>query len=59
VAFIQRWGEEQALAPEVAATLLYYLTKPLGSRVRERCRIQSEKKAQELGLKLELPQDYQ
>jgi hypothetical protein len=28
-------------------------------RVRERLRIQSAKKAQELGLKLELPQDYQ
>ncbi len=59
VAFIQHWGETQALAPEVAATLLYYLTKPKGSRVRERLKIQSEKRALELGLKLELPLDYQ
>jgi hypothetical protein len=59
VAFIQRWGEEQALAPEVAATLLYYLTKPKGSRVRELFRAEAEKKVQQLGLRLELPQDYQ
>jgi hypothetical protein len=59
VAFIQHWGEEQALAPEVAASLLYYLTKPKGSRVRDLYRGASEKKVQQLGLSLELPLDYQ
>ncbi|MFC6669406.1 hypothetical protein [Marinobacterium aestuariivivens] len=59
VAFIQRWGDEQGLAPEVAASLLYYLTKPKGSKVRERFRAHAQQEAKEKGLDLELPEDYQ
>ncbi|GGO83040.1 hypothetical protein GCM10011348_25840 [Marinobacterium nitratireducens] len=59
VAFIERWGEEQGLAPEVAASLLYYLTKPRGSKTRERFRAHARQEAQDKGLDVELPEDYQ
>ncbi len=57
VDFIQRWGEEQEIAPEVAAKLLYFLTKPKGSATRRRFREIAQKDADQLGVTL--PEDYQ
>jgi hypothetical protein len=56
MAFIQRWGEEQGLAPEVAAKLLYFMTKPKGSATRERFRHLAQEDADKLGISL--PDDY-
>lgn len=55
--FIQRWGDEQELPPEVAAKLLYYLTKPKGSAARRRFFEIATQEAKALGLTL--PEDYQ
>lgn len=52
MAFIQRWGEEQGLAPEVAAKLLYFMTKPKGSVTRERFRHLAQEDADKLGISL-------
>ncbi|WP_228050796.1 replication protein P [Pontibacterium sinense] len=57
VDFIQRWGEEQELEPQVAAKLLYYLTKPKGSTTRARFQQIAQQDADQLGI--QLPQDYQ
>ena len=59
VEFIQRWGEESGVTPEQASTLLFYMTKPEGSGIRERFRQVSEQRAKEWGLDIELPQSYQ
>lgn len=59
VAFIQRWGEENQLTPEQASTLLFYLTKPAGTDVRERFRQASQQRAESWGLEIQLPDDYQ
>ena len=59
VAFIQRWGEEQELSPEQASTLLFYLTKPAGTAIRERFRQASQQRAESWGLNVQLPDDYQ
>jgi len=56
--FIQAWGEAQQVAPEQAATLLYYLSKPKGSPVRAHFRQQAETRMQAWGLALSLPDDY-
>ncbi|KAA0874972.1 replication protein P [Nitrincola tapanii] len=53
--FIQAFAQTHGLADDVAASLLYYLTKPLGSRVRERLHQQAQTQAEALGLKLLLP----
>ncbi len=57
-AFIQRWGEENPVTPEQAATLLYYLQKPRGSSVRLHFKAQAEKRLKDWGLQLDLPEDY-
>lgn len=54
--FIKRWGEEQGITPEQAATLLYYLEKPKGSPVREHFKRQAQQRAQAWGLELVLPE---
>jgi hypothetical protein len=59
VAFMQSWGEEQNLSPEKASTLLFYLTKPAGTEVRERFRQASQQRAESWGLSVKLPDDYQ
>lgn len=51
-AFIQQWGEQHQLAPEVASKWLFYLTKPKGSQVRERFRKQAQEQATEQGITL-------
>lgn len=57
VAFIQSWGEAQQLEPEVAAKLLYFLTKPKGSDTRRRFQAIAQQEADQLGVRL--PDDYQ
>tara|TARA_R110002167_G_scaffold29645_9_gene98884 strand:- start:56 stop:721 length:666 start_codon:yes stop_codon:yes gene_type:complete len=55
--FVQRWGEQQRITPQQAATLLYYLEKPKGSSVRAHFKQHSETRASQWGLVLELPDD--
>lgn len=55
--FIQSWGEEQGLKPEVASKWLFYLTKPKGSKVRKRFQNQAQQEARVMGITL--PDDYQ
>ncbi len=55
--FIQRWGEEHQLRPEVASKWLYYLTKPKGTQIRQRFRQQAQVEASAMGI--QLPDDYQ
>lgn len=59
VEFIRRWGKENDLSPEQASTLLFYMTKPEGSQIRERFRQASAQRAENWGLNLELPLKYQ
>ena len=54
--FIQSWGEEHNLKPEVASKWLFYLTKPKGSQVRARFQKQAQVEANAMGIKL--PDDY-
>lgn len=54
--FIQRWGEEHKLKPEVASKWLFYLTKTKGTKVRERFRAQAQIEANAMGITL--PDDY-
>lgn len=54
--FIQRWGEENNLAPEVASKWLFYLTKPKGTQVRKRFQQQAQSEADKQGI--QLPDDY-
>lgn len=53
--FIQAWGKAQGVTEPQAATLLYYLSKPAGSPVREHFRRQAEAQMQQWGLQLTLP----
>lgn len=54
--FIQSWGEEHNLKPEIASKWLFYLTKPKGSQVRARFQKQAQIEASASGI--ELPDDY-
>ncbi len=54
-AFIQHWSKQQTLSEEQASSLLYYLTKPVGSKARAVYRKKSEEKLKELGLDVQLP----
>lgn len=56
-AFIQSWGAEHQLKPEVASKWLFYLTKPKGSKVRERFKARAQVDANAMGITL--PDDYQ
>lgn len=55
-AFIRDWSESQSITQEQASSLLYYLTKPKGTRVRAGLKKQSMEKAARLGI-TELPDD--
>lgn len=55
--FIQSWGEENNLKPEVASKWLFYLTKPKGSEVRKRFQKLAQVEANAMGI--QLPDDYQ
>jgi len=59
VEFMRCWGEENSLKPEQASTLLFYMTKPEGSAIRERFRQASIQRAESWGLNIDLPLDYQ
>ncbi|MFW1677910.1 replication protein P [Pontibacter sp. JAM-7] len=54
--FIQTWGEQHGIAPEIASKWLFYLTKPKGSQVRARYRQQAQKQADQQGITL--PDDF-
>ena len=56
--FIIAWGKEQGVAPEQAATLLYYLSKPKNSPVRAHFRQQAQARMEHWGLALPLPDDF-
>jgi hypothetical protein len=53
--FIKQWSQAQSLSEEQASSLLYYLTKPEGSRARERYRIKSVEKLKSMALDIPLP----
>ncbi|WP_244894282.1 replication protein P [Neptunomonas antarctica] len=53
--FIQRWSQSQSVSEEQAASLLYYLTKPEGSRTRATYKKKAEQKVREAGLDIQLP----
>lgn len=53
--FMVHWSEAQQLPREQACALLYYLTKPEGSRVRNLYRERAEQKLKQLGLEVALP----
>jgi hypothetical protein len=54
-AFIQHWAKQQTLSEELASSLLYYLTKPEGSKARALYRKKSEEKLKSLELSIKLP----
>jgi hypothetical protein len=56
-AFIQSWGDEHNLKPEIASKWLFYLTKPKGTMVRKRFQQQAQVEANAMGITL--PDDYQ
>ncbi|WP_249263595.1 replication protein P [Neptunomonas phycophila] len=53
-AFIKQWSESQSITQEQASSLLYYLTKPEGTRVRASLKKQAMEQAARLGID-ELP----
>ena len=55
--FIQSWGEEHKLKPEIASKWLFYLTKPKGTNVRARFKALAQVDASSMGITL--PEDYQ
>lgn len=52
---VKAFGDSNNISQEVAASLLYYLTKPEGSRSRANYRYKSQQKADDLGLNVKLP----
>lgn len=58
-AFINEWSADQGVTPEQAATLLFYLTKPRHSPVRAHFKAHAQQQAEDWGLAVELPEDYQ
>ena len=54
--FIQQWAKDHQLSPEVGSSLLYYMTKPEGSKTRANFRTKSQQRITEMALTLELPQ---
>ena len=54
--FIAQWSQQQGIPEEQAASLLYYLTKPEGSRTRARLKAKAEEKAAALGIAVPLPE---
>lgn len=52
---IDSWAEDNGIAQELACSLLYYTTKPRGSKARANFRAKSQEKLQQLGLSAQLP----
>lgn len=55
-AFIKQWSQSQSVSEEKASSLLYYLTKPEGSRARASYKKKAEQKIQDEGLDVTLPE---
>jgi hypothetical protein len=55
--FIQRFTAAHELEPEEGATLLFYLTLPRGSRIRKRLQEQSQRKLDQRGAGITLPDE--
>ncbi|MET3998611.1 replication protein P [Marinobacterium sp. MBR-109] len=55
--FIQRFTAEHDLEPEEGATLLYYLTLPRGSKIRQRMQQQSQQKLDQRAAGITLPDE--
>jgi hypothetical protein len=54
-AFIEQWALSHDLSPEMGSSLLYYMTKPKGSRVRGNFKAKSQRKLNDMHLTFELP----
>lgn len=54
-AFIKHWSQAQSIPEEQAASLLYYLTKPEGSKARQRYRAKAQEKVRIQNLDIVLP----
>jgi hypothetical protein len=55
-AFIKQWSQSQSVSEEKASSLLYYLTKPEGSRARASYKKKAEQKIQDESLDVTLPE---
>ncbi|MDY6890836.1 MAG: replication protein P [Pseudomonadota bacterium] len=55
--FIQRFSAEHGLEPEEGATLLYYLTLPRSSKIRQRLRQRSQRTLDQRGAGILLPEE--
>jgi hypothetical protein len=53
--FIQSWSKTQPVSEEQASSLLYYLTKPEGTRARALFRQKAEEEVARLGVDIQLP----
>ncbi len=58
-AFIRQWSESQSVDEVTATKLLYFMTKPKGSRTRAKFKALAQKQLLELKLPISLPDDYQ
>ncbi|WP_232348843.1 replication protein P [Neptunomonas qingdaonensis] len=58
-AFIREWSQSQSISEEQAASLLYYLTKPEGSRARASYKKKAEQKVSEMNLSIKLPDNVE
>lgn len=58
-AFIREWSQSQSISEEQATSLLYYLTKPEGSRARASYKKKAEQKISEMDLKITLPDSFE
>ncbi|MCJ8298223.1 MAG: replication protein P [Pseudomonadales bacterium] len=54
--FIIQWAQEQSLTPEQGSSLLYYMTKPKGSKARANFKAKSQVKVDKMELLLQLPE---
>ncbi|EPJ49970.1 MAG: hypothetical protein OFPI_21580 [Osedax symbiont Rs2] len=54
--FINQWAVEQNMTPEQGSSLLYYMTKPKGSRARANFKAKSQQKVDKMKLLLQLPE---
>lgn len=53
--FINQWSIDNELSPEVGSSLLYYMTKPVGSRTRATFKANSQQQLNEMSLSITLP----
>jgi len=53
--FIAQWSVDNGLTPEVGSSLLYYMTKPEGSKARANFKAKSQARMTEMSLTIELP----